>query len=463
MLSQAFTTFKKEKTFIVLLFLGALLVRGVSQVMYLSKNPVLLAYDAEVYHEVGQQLADGKGFTNKDGSDHFYRVPIYPAFLGMSFWLFDGDVQKTMWLQIVLGSLIPLLVFLLSLILFPGSVAIARLSGILTAIHLGLVIFSTFVMSETLFMIFLLCFSIVYFTQFNLFFCGKAMPIDWWKLGLAGALLGLASLTRPVGQYVIIVAMFMFFFERGSWIHAIKKSLIIFASWAVIVSPWLVRNHMLTGHVFFHTLPGTHFMTNFAARLPMRAGHGTYDEGLKKISNEAQRRIKAGEKEKGRSLSEIEISNVKESLSWEYTKQYPFEALVLSISNMIRTTISLYVAEILNIESLGELPTYEYRTYGEMIMRFLNPPGSSLLLRLIIYMEILFLLILLLGTLGTLVSAVFSQSLSCVLGKVIPLMALFVIITLACGFARLRMPIDPFLMILSSHFWLAWLYKKRLV
>jgi hypothetical protein len=50
----------------------------------------------------------------------------------------------------------------------------------------------------------------------------------------------------------------------------------------------------------------------------------------------------------------------------------------------------------------------------------------------------------------------------CFLGKIVPMITLFIGITLACGCARLRMPIEPFLIIMGSAFWSCLIEKRKL-
>jgi hypothetical protein len=49
--------------------------------------------------------------------------------------------------------------------------------------------------------------------------------------------------------------------------------------------------------------------------------------------------------------------------------------------------------------------------------------------------------------------AFFNPELCFVLLKVLPFIALMLVITFACGFARLRLPIEPFLTIFAFYGW----------
>jgi len=467
-----FIVFKKEKSFLIILFLLSFLIRALVFHFYLSKDNNYWQVDSDTYHKVAVGICSGCGIAHEKDTPCFYRVPGYPIFLSLYYKFFDTDQKNVLWLQIILASLIPVLVFLLSLSLFPDCLLLAKISSLYSVFHLGFVLYSGFFMSESLFIFLFLLFAILFFKFRNLF----------W----AGVFLGLASLVRPVGQYFVILSIVMIFLFNKFGIAKLKKAFYLFLGWLIPVSLWLLRNYILLGHIFFHTLPGGHFLYLSAARVAMHVQDCSYWQARENLKKESDLLIQEKTKALGRPLNEIEHCQVLESLALKYFKSYPILSLKNWITDMFRSTFSLYSAELVYLYNNRKEIDYfdKNRSYWNMFERYLFPQVSSNFLKLIIFLEILFFLFILLGfALGLLkvlvgVRTIFKKPLiqsarrsffrksevGCIEGeawlKVLPFMALFIVLALSGGYARMRLPAEPFLIILSFSFWLNLFCKK---
>ena len=162
----------KQKYFLVGLFLFSFLIRALVFQCYLSKQKNYWQVDSNTYHHIAVSLAGGQGISVHD-QPNFYRLPGYSVFLALYYKLFGVDTKNVLWLQVFLASFIPLLIFFLSLVLFPSCLVLAKIASFYSAIHLGLVLYSGFFMTESLFLIFLLLFSILFFASNHLFFFFK--------------------------------------------------------------------------------------------------------------------------------------------------------------------------------------------------------------------------------------------------------------------------------------------------
>lgn len=446
---------KKEKNFLVFLFLISFFIRALFFNFFL-KDKNLLCYDSAVYDDVAREISQGNGIVHGDGSAHFLRVPGYSIFLALGYKFFSDDVKKNLWIQIVLASFIPILIFCLTLIFFPQDILIAKICSLIGAFNLGFVIFSSFVMSEGLFVLLFLMFLILFLSNFELFFSKKLANISLFRIFISGIFLGLSSMLRPVGQYLIILSLLLIFFSNMSFFLKVKSSLVLSIGWFLIVVPWLLRNFILTGCLFFHTLPGIHFLKHSAARIEMERAGCSYMMALAKVTNDLDALVKRVEEKKGSGLNAIENCLLAEEVSRTYFKNNIFIALKHSFFNMFKTCFSLYSSELLFFDSNGSLP--DYANGRNIFLRFLFPQVSNKLLIPIIYLEIIFLLFLWIGFLGFIFIAFFNKEIFCITAKVLPFIALFVVISLACGFARLRLPIEALLIILSSRFWYDFLF-----
>ncbi|MFC1894697.1 hypothetical protein ACFLYH_01985 [Candidatus Dependentiae bacterium] len=452
----------KQKYFLFFLFFASFITRILFFGFYLSNNNKYWNYDTRVYHQVAQQISNGNGIKNEDGSCHFYRVPGYSLFLAACYKFFDFDLKKALLIQAFLASLIPLLIFFISLILFPNSFLLAKLSSFLSIVHLGYLVFSGIAMTEIFFVFFFYLFLIFFLNNLNLFFCKKSnLNIFLKQLFLAGVFLGLASMFRPVGHYLIFSSMFLILVSSLDWVANFRKILFLFMGWFLIVFTWLLRNWLLTGCIFFHTLSGVHFLKHLGARVLMNQCNCSYSVALQNLNNEWNDDRTNKEKQLNRKISEIENCILAENITIKYLKKNPLLSLKHCFINMFKTCFSLFSAELLFIDSGGKLPSYSNkRTVKDILFRFLFPDTNNFYLKIIIYLEILFMFYLWLGFVGFIFKSFLNLDYFCVLAKTFTFIFIFVFISLACGFARLRLSVECFLIILSLRFWIDCFYKK---
>jgi hypothetical protein len=505
----------KEKKYIIILFFVSLLVRFAAYFFYLRHENRFWQVDSQTYHSVGSQLAQGKGFTNINGNDHFYRLPGYPIFIALAYTLFGPNKHAVLWAQIVLAAVIPMLIFLLSLVLFPLRRRLAIAAGLYSAFHLGLVLYASFFMSETLFIVFFLLFLLFFFASFHLWFCPysqeescksndqdahdrillSTMPrasmevpgyeafcqkihdecsacvcdaedIVTRRLVFAGLFLGVASLVRPVGHYVILVSILLLLFSNDGLLRKIAKVMALSVAWFFPVCLWLARNFFLTSHLFFHTLPGGHFLYLSASRVVSNVNHCSYQEARDQLRETIEHDIQEEEKAAGRPLLEIERCIKHEQLARTWFMQYPGISLQLWLTDICRTSLSLYSSEILYLEQgRPEIPYFDSgRTFTSLFKKYLVPKTDNFLLLLLIYYEILTFFLILLGFCGNIVrhvirllkrhklSYTYLHDLDTSM-QAIPIMILFIVLALAGGYARMRLPIEPLLIIFSLSGW----------
>lgn len=207
---------------------------------------------------------------------------------------------------------------------------------------------------------------------------------------------------------------------------------------------------------FFHTLPGIHFLMHAAMPLDMKINNNNFHESYKKIvSTEWKKLITQQEKEKGRALHEIEKCILGERLAFSYLLRYPLLAIQRGIHNVLKTLILPYSYKI--FDALGyraHLDDHDTVSFWDDFKhRYLYIDYEYLSVKLILWIELLLLGFILFGCLLFFIKACFNLELFFVLLKVLPFIVLMLGITFACGFARLRLPIEPFLIIFGLCGW----------
>jgi hypothetical protein len=448
--------------------------------IFLKNNPIQTKFDSGHYYKIAMNFSQGNGFVHQDGSPQFYRLPVYPMFLAGCYWLcehltpiFEVNCPNIvpLLIQLFLSSLIPLLIFFLAKVIFVSSCTAATYASFLAVIHPGLLVFSGLIMSETLFIFFFLLFLILFFSLISFFV--KSPPliprytcfadtrdIRDIKLLLAGAVLGIASLIRPAGHILWFLSALILLVSKLNWQKKIVSFFSFSFGWLAIVGIWLLRNWLLTGYIFFHTLSGPHFLNHAAIRLTMKNNNYSYQQAKNVVYKQFEETIQNREFLKKKQLIEIEKSFVAE----EITKKIMFQNFITTtkffIENITKTFFSLYSSELLCIDSHGNLPSYSSkRTLKEMLLRFLFPTVKNKLIIIFIYFEIIFFLFLITGFMLFLWQ-ILTFKISHSLLVIFPFIAIFPILSLVCGFARLRLPIEPLILLCATHAYIKIISRK---
>lgn len=437
--------YKKHKKYLIFIFIFSFVARAIFFLGFVKNNPVIWEFDSRVYRDVASQILNSKTISNLDRTPHFYRVPGYSLFLTLT--SFKEEFYSSLWIQIFLSCFIPILIFYLSLTIFPNQKRLAIITSLFSVFHLGFILFSGLVMTETLFLILFLFFLIYFFKD---------------KVLIAGLFLGLASMFRPVGHYLVFISIVLILFLTKGLRSKIQEIGFVFLGWFIVVLPWLMRNFLLTGVLFFTTLPGIHFLKHSAARIYMEINKVPYSTALNSVSFEWKDYVLKQERIIGRKLNAPEVCNLGEKLSFSYLKKDFYITFKHCFVNVFKTAFSLYSSELLFLDSGGKLPSYDLNNniFNKM-KKFLIPKVNNKYLIPIIYFEILTFFFLILGFVGFIFKWLFIKKEYLILFKLFPFIGLFLFISLSCGFARLRLPIEPILILLSLRFWSDVFQKKR--
>ncbi len=454
-----------QKTFLIILFFISLVTHALFFLYFFYPNPCLLNFDSAHYQDMALALKNNFCFCTAQGTPFFYRVPGYPIFLAGIYSIFGTNPYYIVWIQIGLASFMPVLVFFLGKKIFHQNKG-ARYAALMTAIHPAFFIFPCLIMTETLFVFvftFFLCMFIYSLeTSFK-----PTIPF------LTGILLGIISLIRPLGLPLVFASIFLTYLYPGlSFFCRFLKSFMLFFGWGLVVSVWFLRNFLLTGCLFLHTFSGPHLLNHGATRIIMETQNISYE----KAKYFVQQTLEFIQKE-----SEVTRSHLQEKYALDIFMHYPSTTIKFFIKNSIKTTISLYSAELLFVDSGGKLPSYDTkRTYADMIKRFLFPIVHNRAIPFVIYYELVYMLFLFVGFVLFLVQGVASfippstllrtgirlpdhteqdakHRVECVRANgfwppmfMLTFIALFIGMSCICGFARLRLPIEPLLIIGSA-------------
>ena len=168
--------------------------------------------------------------------------PGYGAFLGAVFFIFGISAIAAILTQIILSSLSCLMIYRLGNEL-TGSRAVGLIAGYLSAVSFTSISLANILLSDTLFFFLFLSGSL-------LFWLGLKQKRRGYAI-LSGLAIGLAILTRSIGQFWPIVMVALIFIlpadNRGEWwkkrLARLKVLWLAPAIAIAIVSIWVARNY----------------------------------------------------------------------------------------------------------------------------------------------------------------------------------------------------------------------------
>lgn len=186
-----------------------------------------------------RNLYSGNGFSDAAAPPFLpdgIRVPVVPAILG----LFGNNFGWYVISQILAASFT--CVFLADLgARFFGQKA-GLLSGLLLALDPLVIFHSLEILSETWFSFFLVL-AVWWLAKF---WEGGSAAYRW--LIAAAAVLGAATLARPVGIVIFLAfVLALLFADPNPWLKRLRNVMIFTAVVGAVVSPWLIRNHATFG------------------------------------------------------------------------------------------------------------------------------------------------------------------------------------------------------------------------
>lgn len=227
----------------------ALLLRLLNLIDF-SASPLAsyLILDPRVYNDLAREILGG----NLLAGEIFFKAPLYPYFLAAIYAVFGTSLFAARFIQIVLGSISCVLVYMLARRFYNSKIAVT--AGFIAAAYGPLIMFDAEILIPSL-IIFLDLISI--YLLFKYEDSGKL-----WLLALSALILGLSSLARP--NILILLPGILFWLIRYSkqarkrW----KRDTLVYLAGVVLMLVVLVgRNYAASDKfVLFGNYGGYNFL-----------------------------------------------------------------------------------------------------------------------------------------------------------------------------------------------------------
>jgi hypothetical protein len=197
----------------------------------------------EPYSIIAKNILSGKGYVDNDNPNriNFERLPLYVYFLVGVYEIWGPELWKLQIVQAVLDTLSCLFIFIISMRIFHNDRVSALLAAFLYAVYFKMINLASRPLTETLFILLLLIFIMIFLDSFKKEFFAF----------LAGILLGMLTLIKPITLlFPFVVALLYVFKTKNNWI---KRVTLFSFGLGLIILPFVIRNYGMEGRVFFAT------------------------------------------------------------------------------------------------------------------------------------------------------------------------------------------------------------------
>jgi hypothetical protein len=460
-----------------LLFIAALILRAGLFYFYVQHNERYRQPDSTDYHTAALVLSYSGTMTRFDNNEPiFWRTPGYPVFLwpfytlqGLTTGKFSDYVtaqKAAIWLQIILCSFIPIILLFLALQL-TGSLIVAWITALFSAIHLGFALAATYLLTDGLASLFFYLFLLFFYKAFRM--RGdtdqKKATLYWF---LVAAVLNLSIYTwmRPMGTFVGILCTVLLLFSLGSWQKKIKISLFFFTLFFSTLSPWYIRNYNLTGQWFFCPMSGAYIQAFCAPKIIRRVSGWPLEKCMRSLFIQVEQEAKKeGEALRAQGSRNVVVKHIIcGKVAWPWLTAYPLQASYDWIVQVFKTGFDLYASQLVAFayNTFSYDPLEEY--LGERISSALYAKPLPYWMRIAAWFELVTSIVMWLGLLaGSLVFLLqplylfvrYQQPwsrLTALWLKTTPLIGAIIFMTGGFGYARLRLPVEPLMIILALTF-----------
>jgi 4-amino-4-deoxy-L-arabinose transferase-like glycosyltransferase len=433
----------------VLIVAGVLLRCGLW--LRVSQNPrLLIQSDGAGYEQIARNVIEGNGYS-MDGAPPYtpdmLRTPGYPLFIIATYLAVGYRPEVVVLLQNVLSLITLYVAYRLAVRLFGSKEGL--IAAALMSVDVGTIILANVTMTESLFMVLLVPATYCLFR-------GLDSPRGLAWMAAAGALLGLATLVRPVGVYLVLLLLpFVWWSIRQPWRERLARALILLVTFALPLVPWSYRNLRTFGSPNI-LLAQSVTLQYHAKYLRASLNHTTLAEQESYFDDEVRRDLA------GRTVSLLEMDNLVRAKAQAYIAQHPLDYAVLfakSVALMAVLPNTNFLANILGIldRPTGIIADMRTRSLGETIqalidfsVRFLTGSPDQGLFAVALVAELLVMFI----TYALAVVGIFAGLKGphrAVVVVLLVIIAYFFIVTGPIGTGRYRLPSMPYLMILAGY------------
>ncbi len=261
---------KKLLWIIVLAFLIRVVLPVVSYKISRNKD-IFYAPDSRVYVDLAKELMQTGNFARGDKPE-VKRTPGYPVFLTSG--IFFGELEGiVIFLQILLSCITVFLVYEIVLRIFNES-SCALLGAILYSLEPLSIVFSSIILTETLFTFLI--------TAFLFFIIRYIQDQKFGDLVISAFLLSVSIYVRPASYYLVIpVSLFIAiigYYKRIIFKKFISQTATFFLICVLLLGIWHIRNLKVSGYSGFSAIDAVYLYFYNGAAIEARKDNRPYNQ-----------------------------------------------------------------------------------------------------------------------------------------------------------------------------------------
>ena len=415
------------------IFLIAFLVRLIPFSYVAYNNPEgLILFDSEGYLNLAENINTHQIFSRANSTQQLTpdisRTPIFPLFLS-GIKIFSNSNIVICFILVLIGSINAILTFKLCLLAFNNQ-KIARLAALLVAIDIPSIYFSSVIMTETLFST-LLVLGIFLFMK---------REITTWNYLLSGFIFSLAILCRPIAIFLPLLLLTIMLART----ETLKKIAIFLFATYFLAGLWSYRNYKTFDTFQLSSIGAINLYFHTSASINAEIKNITTHEAQANLKTQLQQaRNWTGENYEIKHMIAYCYQN-----SLETIKNHPllflkqsFIGAVYFFAKPIRNYLDLYFG----VAKKSYSDIGEKKIQANVWYKFISQTSSLTII--LVFIQIVFNLIILLGLIYYLIKNLNNTSIQLFLG-VIFYFVVTSMITEVDG--RFRVPVMPFIAILGS-------------
>ncbi len=192
------------------------------------------------YDEIATNVLSGHGYvTDPGGAPNTDRTPLYTYFLVLQFMAFGNSRIALVIVQSILQAGACIILFKIARDYLHDR-AFAFLVSVAMAFYPQSMLYASQYLTESLYLLVMMATVYFFFRLTGDRFRGSYLAL--------GALMAILTLCKPISQFLIlpIVLMIGYLFREQKWL-ALKGIGKVIIAFVVIISPWTVRNYVVTG------------------------------------------------------------------------------------------------------------------------------------------------------------------------------------------------------------------------
>jgi 4-amino-4-deoxy-L-arabinose transferase-like glycosyltransferase len=232
---------RAEKTTRILfvLFAVAFVTRLLFGILFVGLDTAP-AGDAATYDQIAHNLISEGKYVQYHGTGMWlsFRPPLLPFVLAGLYSIVGYSFTASRLLMIIIGSLLPLVVFALTRRVFGKRAAI--IAGVVSAVYPSFVLYSNTLHTEGLFVVLLYL-----LIMFLIRFADGMKTVD---ICVAGVIAGLGCLCRPtLLAFVPVCILWLLITGKRGLLQSLRAAVLLVVLAGAVIAPWTYRNYSVHG------------------------------------------------------------------------------------------------------------------------------------------------------------------------------------------------------------------------